>query len=335
MIKPFRFTLIALSTLLLSPVVFASQSLDGIAAIVNDSAVTQSEVNQAANTIKAQMISSNIPIPPAAVLQKKVLEQVVDRKLQLQAATQAGIKISDEQVDKTIDTIAKENGVTADVLYTKIATQNMTRSEYRKEIREELTLQQIQQQQVGSKVVMNPDEVKNFMHSKEWQTATASHAAPSVKEYHVEDLIVLLPDGASAEVIANTKSQAQALFAKAKQGAAYSSLINPNEKTVENDDLGWRKLDELPSVFASKVASAKKGSVIEPVQAGNGFHIVRLVDARQEKNMAATTNAAMPAPTEKEAQEMVYQRKFAEVLKKWLAQLHNQAVINLHPDSMG
>ncbi len=334
MIKPFRFTLIALSSLLLSPVVFASQALDGIAAIVNDSAVTQSEVSQATETIKAQMQSANTPIPPAAVLKKKVLEQVVDRKLQLQAAAQSGIKITDAEVDKTIDSIAKENGVTADELYSKVAVQHLTRSEYRKEIREELTLQQIQQQQVGSKVTINPDEVKNFMRSKEWQAATASSPASSVKEYHVEDLVVLLPDGASAEATANAKSQAQALFAKAKQGATYSSLVNPNDKTVENDDLGWRKLDELPSVFASQVANAKKGNVIEPVKAGNGFHIVRVVDARQEKNPATTANA-MPTPTEKEAEQMVYQRKFAQVLKKWLAQLHNQAVINLHPDSMG
>lgn len=334
MIKPFRFTLIALCLVMLGANAFAKkneQSLDKIAAIVNDTVVSQSEVNAAANTVKAQMRSSNVPIPPENVLQKKILEQVIDRKLQLQAAEQAGIKITDKQIDQTIDNIAKENGVTADVLYSKVETQNLTRSEYRKEIREELMLQQIQQQQVGSKVTMNPEEVKNFMRSKEWQKAAAQSEAPDMQEYHVEDLVIHVPDAATAEDIANAKTQAQALFTQAKQGASYASLLKPENKALENNDLGWRKLNDIPSAFMNQVANAKKGSVMEPVQTGNGFHILHLVDARQIKNPA--TNA-MTAPTEKEAQEMVYQRKFAEVLKKWVARLHSQAVINLHPDSL-
>lgn len=334
MIKPFRFTLIALGVLLLSPAVFAKnsqQSLDGIAAIVNDSAVTQSEVTTAANSVKAQMRGQNMPIPPANELQKKVLEQVIDRKLQLQAAEQAGVKISEAQVDQTINNIAKQNGVTAEELYTKVETQQLTRSQYRKEIRDELTLQQVQQQQVGSKVIMNPEEVKNFMHSQEWRNATATAAPAAIKEYHVEDLVVLLPDSANASDIATAKAHADALFNQAKQGASYASLIKPDEKTTENNDLGWRKLDEVPSAFVNQVANAKKGNTMEPVQTGNGFHIVRLVDVRSEKNPAVN---AMPAPSEKEAQEMVYQRKFAAALKKWVAKLHSQAVINMHPDSV-
>jgi peptidyl-prolyl cis-trans isomerase SurA len=333
MIKSFRFILIALSALLLSPAVFAKssqQSLDGIAAEVNDSIITQSEVNIALNATKAEMNGANLPIPPASVLQQKVLQQVIDRKLQLIAADQAGIKISDKQLDETIDNIAKQNGVTADILYSKVATQNLSRAEYRKEIREELTIQQIQQQQVASKVLMTPDEVKNFMRTKEWQTAAGLNA-PSVKEYRVEDLIVLVPDSASAQDIATAKTRAESLMTEAKQSANYNGLIKPEDKSVEVNDLGWRKLEELPSAFANQVAASKKGNIIGPIQAGNGFHVIHLVDMRQEKNATASG----PAPTEKEAQQMVYQRKFADALKKWIAKLHNQAVINVHPGSVG
>lgn len=332
MIKSLRFILIALSALLLSPAIFAKnsqQSLDGIAAIVNDSIVTQSEVNTALNAVKAEMRGANTPMPPAKALQQKVLQQVIDRKLQLLAAEQAGIKISDKQVDETIDNIAKENGVTADVLYSKITTQNLTRTEYRKEIRDELTLQQIEQQQVGSKVVMNPEEVKSFMRSKEWQTAAGLNT-PSVKEYRVEDLIVLLPDSASARDIANAKARAATLMTQAMQGANYNSLIKPDDKALEVSDLGWRKLEEIPSAFANQVAAAKKGNIIGPIQAGNGFHVIHLVDMRQANN----TTSAPQKLTEKDAQQMVYQRKFAEALKRWIAKLHSQAVINLHPDSV-
>ncbi|HSW70278.1 MAG TPA: SurA N-terminal domain-containing protein [Gammaproteobacteria bacterium] len=332
MINLFRFILAAYC-ILLCPALFAKntqQALDGIVAVVNDSAVTQSELNNAANTMKAQLRGASAPMPSAKELQKRVLEQVVDRKLQLQAAAQAGIKISDKQVDETVENIAKQNGVSAETLYEKVASQNLTRGEYRKEIREELTLQQIQQQQVASKVNMTHEDVKNFMHSKEWLMA-ASTTQSSVKEYQVDDLIVLVSDTASANELALAKVQAENLLRQIKQGASYSSLINPDEKNLENNNLGWRKIDEMPSAFAEQIAAAKKGNVIGPIQTGNGFHIVRLIDIRNENNPAAN---ATPAPSEKEAEQIVYQRKFAEVLKKWVAQLHSQAIIILHPDSV-
>ncbi len=334
--KHSRFTLLGICcSLLLSSSVFAKggnvQSLDGIAAVVNDTAIMQSEVNEATRSFKAQMAGANIPLPPADVIRTKVIEQIIGRKLQLQIAEQAGIKVSDNDVDQMIEKIAKGNGVTVDVLYEKVAAQDLTRAEYRKDIREELTLQQIQQQQVGSKVVMTAEDVKNFMHSKEWQKAAAA-AMPDVNEYHVEDLIVLVPEASSPQDVASAKTQAQALLKQAKQGANFGALITANAKNLENNDLGWRKLNELPSAFADAIASAKKSSVIGPIQTGNGFHIVRLADMRQAKNNAAQ---AMPAPTGKEAEQIVYEKKFAEALKKWVAKLRSQAVINMHPESIG
>jgi len=325
-----RFTLVGLfCSLLFTSTLFAKgniESLDGIAAIVNDTTITQSQVKEGIESAKAQMSASNSPPIPSDVLRKKVIDQLIARKLQLQIAQQAGIKVSDAEVDQTIAKIAKENGVSTDVLYEKIATQNLTRAEYRKDIRDELTLQQIQQQQVGSKVLMSPEDVKNFMRAKEWQTARAP--MPSVNEYHVEDIMVLLPEPNTPQDIAAAKAQAEALLKQAKQGANFSTLTNPSAKNLQNNDLGWRKLNELPSAFADTIAQTKKGGIIGPVQTGNGFHIIRLADTRQEKGPPVE---AAPAPTEQEAAQMVYQRKYAEALNKWITKLRSQAVINTNP----
>ena len=331
---PFRCTLIALCTLFFSQIASAKsnqQSIDGIIAIVNDIAITQSEINTALNAIKAQLSSTNAPLPSTAELKKKVLNQVIDRKLELQAAEQAGIKVTDQQLDDAIDHIAKENHVSTAQLYQKVTAENLTRTEYRKEIHDDLMLQQIQQQQVGSKIIMAPEDVKNFMRSQEWQAA-AGLTTPGVKEYHLQDVIVLLTDGASEQHIAEAKIKADALVAKAKQGTDFKNLAAANDKTVENSDLGWRQLNEIPSAFAGKIAQIKKGSILGPIQTGNGFHIIRLTDSRIQKSAAPAS--AQPALTEKDAQQMVYQRKFADALKKWIAKLRSQAVINLHPDAV-
>ncbi len=157
--------------------------------------------------------------------------------------------------------------------------------------------------------------------------ANSNSACPRPARISCNRLIVLVPDTASPQEIAAAKTRAEQLFSEAKKG---NNAVNPDDKTLENNDLGWRKLNELPSAFANPITSAKKGQVIEPIQAGNGFHIIRLIETRQDKNTAPN---AMPAPSEKEAEQLVYQRKFADALKKWVATLHGQAVIDLDPGS--
>jgi peptidyl-prolyl cis-trans isomerase SurA len=333
MIKQLRLGLIILSAMFLyGQTVFAKshgQSLDSIIAIVNDTVITQSDLDKTIAGIKNQLMASNAPVPAPDVLRKQVLEQIINRKLQLQAAEQAGVRIKDEQMDKAISNIAAGNKMSVADLYQRVVAQGMSKEDYRKEIREEMTLQQIAQQEAGAKISITPEEVKSFLRAKSWQKDSN---VPAVKEYHVEDLIVLLPETASADQIAAAKKQADDLVTKAHQGMSYSAIASAEatNKTVEESDLGWRKLSEIPSAFAAKIDTMKKGSVIGPIQTANGFHIIHLVDQRQATSTAANN---VGTPTESEAQQMLYQQKMDAAVKKWVARLRNQAVINMHPDA--
>src|SRR5688572_9566114 len=93
-----RGLVMTLTALLLSQVGFGqsnSQSLDRIVVVVNDAIITQSEVDKATRGIKNQMLATNMTIPSADALKKQVLDQIINRKLQLQAAEQAGIHVKD------------------------------------------------------------------------------------------------------------------------------------------------------------------------------------------------------------------------------------------------
>ncbi len=303
-----------------------AQSLDRIVAIVNDAVITQSESDKAILGLKNQMLAANVPIPAADVLRKQVLDQMVSRKLQLQAADQAGIRVKDDQLDKTIGNIAAGNKMSVAELYQRITAQGLAKEDYRKEIREELILQQIEQQAAGAKISVTPEEVKSFLRGKSWQKNTD---APAIKEYRIEDLIVLLPDAVTPDVVTAAKKQADELLTKIRQGTSYSAIATAyaNDKSIEQSDLGWRKLAEIPSAFAAKIAEMKKNDILDPIQTANGFHIIHLVDAR---NTTGTNNIA--APTESEAQQMIFQRKMEDSIKKWVAKLRSQAVINMQPE---
>src|SRR5690242_3404571 len=102
------------------------QSLDRIIAVVNDAPITQTEINDAISNIKKQMEASGTTPPSDGALRKQVLDQVINRKLELQLAEQAGLKVEDEQLDKALTHIAQENNLTLAQLYEQVQHQGLS-----------------------------------------------------------------------------------------------------------------------------------------------------------------------------------------------------------------
>ncbi|EKD53973.1 MAG: hypothetical protein ACD_60C00134G0001 [uncultured bacterium] len=323
MIKQYRFLFLigACAAALLTGSIKAAQSLDHIVATVNENVITQSELNQAVNTARKQMASTDTSLPPANTLRHEVLNRLIDRKLQLQLAEQAGIHKNDADVDKTINTIAENNHISSTELYQKIAEEGMSRGKYRKEIRDELIIQQLQQQEIGSKITMTPADVKAFM-----RIAPPKNIS-SIKEYHVDDILIPLPDSPTPDEMTVSKKLSESIATKLRAGENYQEIAAAN-KNITDSDLGWRKLDELPTAFADVIARMKPNEIRGPLRAANGFHLLRLLDVHNTENAEKIT-----PPTESEAQQLAYQHKFEEALKTWLAKMRSQAIINMHPEN--
>jgi len=322
-----KFLTVIASVFLCIGSVFAAtkkESLDHIVSVVNDSVITQSELNDAMKTAKQQFAGHEDALPNEEALNKQVLDQVINRKLQLELAKQSGIHVDDAMLDKAISGIAAQNHITVDELYQKVAEQGLDKTAYRSELREEITLQQIQQQEVGTKITITPQEVDDFIRSKDY-------IAFNSKEYHLEDILVTVPEAPTPEDIAAAKQHAEMILAKLHQGQDFQSitLSATGDKSVQGGDLGWRKLPEIPPEFANQIVHMKKSELLGPVPAANGFHIVRLSDVRSA-SMSGDKKAL-----HKQVEDLVYQRKFAEGLQNWLTKIRSQAFISSEPEKIG
>ncbi|SRR5579883_1738926 len=295
------------------------QPLDQIVVIINDEVITNSELNHAVEMAKVQMTQSHFPVPPTDVLRKQVMDQLINKKLQLQVAKQANVAITDQEIDKAIKHIAEENHLTSQELYQHINSDGMKTSDYREEIRDQMTLQKIEQMELMGHINITQEEVNAFMHSKAWQKN-------ELKEYHLEDLLVPLSDTPSTEEIISAKKRAQAILSKLNQGKSFSEVEQSDaggDRPLQGGDLGWRKLPEIPSVFADQVGRMQPNQFAGPIQAPNGFHIIRLVEVR---NLAPQA-----APSRKQVEELLFQRKFAEAVQTWVSKLRGQAFIVTNP----
>lgn len=300
------------------------QALDGIAAVVNDTIITHTELNQAMETTKKQLQASNVTLPANDTIKKQVLEQMINKKLQLALADQMNVKVEDTEVDKTIEMLAKNNNVSVDELYKKVNEEGVTTAAYRKEIHDELTMQHVQQQAVGSKITITPQEVEKFIQSKEYK-------AFANEEYHLEDILITLPEAPSPQQVAVARKHAEELLVKIHNGLSFSSAAvaeSGDKNALQGGDLGWRKLGEIPSAFASQIIHLKAKDIIGPVQTPNGFHILRLSEVRSV--------GKQPTEDEKRAQvqQLIFQRKLAEGLQSWITKLRSEAFINTKPESL-
>jgi peptidyl-prolyl cis-trans isomerase SurA len=196
-------------------------------------------------------------------------------------------------------------------------------NEYRKEIREEILLQQVQQQAVGSKITIAPQEVSDFMRSKTWQ-------AFNTKEYHLEDILITLPEVPSPQDVANAKKRAEEVLQKLQHGMSFNEAAaaeSGDKNALQGGDLGWRKLPEIPSAFADKLIYLKAGELLGPVQTPNGFHIVRLAGIRSNDSKMTPEQQRM------QVEQLIFQRKLEEGLQTWVAKLRGQAFINTNSEA--
>lgn len=270
------FFLLISSSLIIAANSQATETLDRIKAVVNTHVITQQQLSEQIEFTRQQLHAENKPIPSETLLQKQVLDHMIDTELQRQLAESAGMKIDEAGLDKTIASIAQRNGLTVEQLRSRLEQENMPYAKYRQKIREQLIISRLQQDEVGQKIAVSPQEITDMLiHVPKANSGKAS--------YHIEDLLVPLPENPSQKTLINTKQTALSLLQQAKSGSSFQQLVEQSKNTalpLSGGDLGWRPLNELPDLFQSSVQSLKPGEIAGPIQAQNGFHLIRLIESR-------------------------------------------------------
>lgn len=252
------------------------QTLDDIAAVANDEVITQSQLAHQMAIIKQNLNNHHTPLPPEPVLRKQVLEHMISLSLQKQLAKKYNMQISDEEVNRAIETIAAGQNISQEQLHSAVAADGLTFDEFREQIRDQLLIQRVQQAALHDKIKITDQEVENYM-----QLLKAQPIQPN--EYHIQDILIGLPESPTSEQIQEAKQRADSIVQQLNKGGNFDQLAvaeSAGEQALQRGDLGWRKLAELPSVFAEQVKSLQKDSIAGPIRAANGFHIIKVVDIR-------------------------------------------------------
>jgi len=275
---------------LFSPVgiVQAGVPLDRIIAIVNSDVVMQSELEEKLRTVKTQLEQQGTRLPPATALEKQVLDRLIQNKLQLQLASRTGIRVDDETLNRTISNIAAENKVTLTQFRDILEKDGYSYERFREDIRNEITISRLRQRQVENRITVTDREIDNFL-------ATQEHQGNIETQIRLAHILISTPDGASPEEIENVRLVAEKVVEDLKKGQDFAQMaatMSDGQQALKGGDLGWRKSDQIPTLFADHVAGMNAGDVSDLIQSSSGFHIIKLVDIRSsEKLIVQQTHA--------------------------------------------
>ena len=246
--------------------------VDRIVAVVNNDVITQSELEKRLVQTKQQLGTQQIELPPEDVLRRQLLERMVIEDIQLQLAAQTGIRVTDADVERAIEAIAARNKMSASALFDTVREQGFDRSAYRDQIRKQITIQQLIDREITSRIVVSEGEVKNYLEN-------SRAARNDTTEYDVSHIYISLPESATTEQVALAKQRAEEVRQRILGGedfarAAVTYSQGPNALT--GGALGWKSAAQLPQLFVTTLAKLEPGNISEVLRGPNGYHILRL-----------------------------------------------------------
>jgi peptidyl-prolyl cis-trans isomerase SurA len=248
--------------------------VDRIIAILDDDVVVRSELEREITIVSAQLSQRGARMPSRTVLERQVLERLILKKLQLAAAQRAGITIGEDLVAQALSNIARNTGMTISEFRQALASEGLSFTSVRENIRSELILKRLHEQEIRRRIRVTDQEVKAFLGSQGANIGKRS-------AYHLSHILVATPDGASAEQIDQARQKALRLVAEIRNGTEFASLAlteSDGRQALEGGDLGWRPANQLPTIFADEVKNMERGQVSDPIRASSGYHIVMLKD---------------------------------------------------------
>lgn len=250
--------------------------LDRIVAIVDQTAITEQELENRILTVTAQLAKQGTELPPQEILRKQILERLISDTLQLQFAAQTGLKVDDNQLDKTIERIAEQNKMTLSEFAEALSADGISMRKFRADIRSEITISRLREREVESRVNVTESEIDNFL-------TTQASSNESTDEFEISHILIRTPEEGATEDVQKAKVKVDEAVKALQEGTSFakvSASFSDAPNALEGGNLGWKTSTQLPALFLDALKTMQAGDVSAALRSPNGFHILKLTNKR-------------------------------------------------------
>lgn len=262
---------------------------DYIVAVVNQESVTAFEVRQRAQRLRAEAQRTGSPLPPGDQLEREVLDSLIDERAILSQAREGGIRVDDGDMDRALANIAAQNQISVVTLRDRMVAEGMDFNRFRATVREQIIVERMREREVSQRVRITDTEVEDYIEKQRGQRA-------GEVEYNIAQVLIPVPEGASAAVLSERRALADAAMARVRAGedfAAVAKALSQDANRERGGEIGLRPADRLPDLFLETVRPLAAGAVAPSVvRSGAGFHILKLIERRDGAAFRVTQTRA-------------------------------------------
>jgi len=255
-----------------------TEMIDQIVAIVDDDIILASELRERLATVSQNLEARGVEPPPEDELIRETLDRLVLDSIQMQMGERYGVRISDAELDSAMQRIAAQNRLTLDQFRQTLEQEGRSYVAMREQVRQEMILQRVQMGNVNQRVSIAEQEVENFLETEEGQKLVEP-------EYRVMHALLPIPSRASSDFEESAREHTEQRLARIRSGERFDEVMASSEAefAYTGGDLGWRKRDDLPSLYQDVVTELDVGDTTDVFRSPSGLHLVHLSSLRGGK----------------------------------------------------
>ena len=265
----FKATTLALCLSAAIPTFAVAQTKDEVVAVVDNSVILRSDLDQSVAEISHQLEKQKKPAPSQQILQQQALEQLILRQAQLEQVKRYNVRPDEKALNDAVLKVARDSGSSSlEAFQQKLdSIAPNTYAALRNRIAEDLAINRLRQQIVTSRIKISDQDVENFLKTPQGQALLGS-------QVHVQH--VRVSGDNTAQVAAEVKKELES----STDLKAIEKKYSKNGVKVEAADMGFRNISDIPDELASRVTSLHPGQTSELIEARDGAHILKLIDRK-------------------------------------------------------
>src|SRR3954468_16333467 len=191
-----------------------AEILEQVLVKVNGEIITKSDLEQRQVSVLRQKLNNQVDQAAMkndeqlkkmlAEVTPEILVNAVDELLLLQRGRELGLHLGDDQFKQVVANIRKEQGLVDDEKFQKaLAQENMTMDDLRRQLERQMLIEQVQRQEVGSKLTITEEEARQYYarHPEEF----TEPAAITLREILID--VPAAPGGAAVSAAADEEAQ--------------------------------------------------------------------------------------------------------------------------------
>jgi peptidyl-prolyl cis-trans isomerase SurA len=298
--------------LLLAEANARAETIERVAAVVNDEAILLSDLRRRASPFLEAAVEGASPSERKARIKElydRLLQQLVDEELVEQAAKKSQVSVTSMEIEQAIDNVRRQNSLAEDAFWTAVRAQGFTEKQYREDVRKQLLRLKVVNQRVRSRVNITDQTVRDTYDDR------VREARRKLKFRAAHVFFPLQPNASATEVAKALES------ARAVRGGLTPQTFDATSAKLGGGELGWLEQGDLPGMLEEALLGLSEGEISAPVRGPSGLHLFLL----RERQSGATA-----VPTYDDARAEIQR----ELLDKAMARQEELFIKGLRRDAV-